>query len=96
MAASKGDAFVDALSTAADGLRAAGFEEDARSLREVVFETAWTSSSEMIGEIGLAILRIQQRARGRLPKEVAKSLESCLHQVKLVWPKIKLQQGPSG
>ncbi len=94
MAASKGDdTFPDVLSMAIGGLRAAGFGEDARSLQEIAFETAWTSSSEMVGEIGLAILRIQQRVGGRVPKEVAKSLEFCLRHVRQVWPGIKLAKG---
>ncbi len=93
MAASKGGTFLDVLSMAIDGLRAAGFEEDARSLQEVVYETAWSSSSEMVGEIGLAILRIQQGVGGRVPKEVAKSLQSCLRHVRQVWPGIKLRKG---
>ena len=92
MAAPKsGDDFLGALSNAIDGLRAAGLDEDAAKLRDLAFETAWTSSSEMIGEIGLAILGVQQRARGRLPKEVAKSLDSCMHHVKQVWPDIRLR-----
>jgi hypothetical protein len=74
MADSKDDNFVDALSLAIDGLRSAGFEEDARSLQEIGFEAPWTSSSEMVGEIGLAILRLQERVGSRIPKEVAKSL----------------------
>ncbi len=86
-----GDDFLEVLSQAIDRLRAAGFEEDARNLRDVAFETAWTSSSEMIGEIALAIFRVQQRARGRLPKEVAKALDLCMHHVKGVWPGIRLR-----
>lgn len=91
MAASKGDdTLLDALSLVICGLRAAGFEEDARSQQEIAFETAWTSSSEMVGEIGLAIRGIQERGRGRLPKDVARGLEDCMRFVRKVWPKIKL------
>ncbi len=86
-----GDDFLEALSQAIDRLRAAGFEEDARNLRDVAFETAWTSSSEMIGEIGLAILRVQQRARGKLPKAVARGLDRCMDHVREVWPDIRLR-----
>ena len=88
------DGLLEALTRAIDGLRAAGFEEDAKDLGGLVFETTWTISSEMIGEIGLAILRIQQQARGRLPADVAKDIESCMSHVKQVWPEIKLGKGP--
>ena len=75
------DNFSEALRRLIDTLRAAGFEEDAAKLRELVFETAWTSSSEMAGEIGLAILRIQQGGRGRLPKDVGRGLDARRHNI---------------
>lgn len=96
MAAPKSDHDpLEALTRAMDGLRAGGFEGEAKELRRLAFDTAWTSSSEVIGEIGLAILRIQRREAGRLPAEIAKALESCMDHVRQVWPDIKLLGGPS-
>src|SRR5574341_1447834 len=86
----RGDDLLGALTRTIDGLGAAGFEEEAKELRGLAFDTAWTSSSEMIGEIGLAILRTQRRAAGGLPAEVVSALESCMDHVRQVWPDIKL------
>ena len=87
----RGDDFLGTLSQAIDRLRAAGFKEDAAMLWDLAFEAAWTSSSEMVGESGLAILRVQQRARGKLPKPVARGLDLCMDHVREVWPDIRLR-----
>jgi hypothetical protein len=49
----------------------------------------------MIGEIGVAILKIQRQAAGGLPAETAKSLESCMDHVKKVRPDINHLRGSS-
>ncbi len=71
-------------------LRACGYPGKAEELRGIVHETAWTSSSEMLGEIGLCILRIQQGLGRKPPAELNEGLSRCLKVVRKTWPDIKL------
>ncbi|MFB3923555.1 MAG: hypothetical protein ACE145_17670 [Terriglobia bacterium] len=73
-------------------LRECGHETQAEELRKIVHGTAWSSSSEMLGEIGLCILRIQRDAGAKLPKEIQIGLERCLGAVRETWPAIKLSR----
>ena len=71
-------------------LRECGYVAKAEELRGIVHETAWTSSSEMLGEIGLCLLRIQQSLGRVPPAAVNESLARCLKAVRKTWPDIKL------
>jgi hypothetical protein len=51
--------------------------------------SAWTSSSEMIGELGLAVLRLQS-ANPPLPAELEPIARRCMNEVRKVWPRLKL------
>jgi len=46
------------------------------------------TSSEWLGEVGLAIRPFRARERGRVPADVQRSLEHCLAEVRKVWPKL--------
>lgn len=81
---------IDELDAVIDRLMTSGFPAEASELRSMTHETAWTSSSEMLGEIGLWILGIQRSLAGELPAEVKKGLARCLKFVRKTWPDIKL------
>jgi len=51
--------------------------------------TMWTSSSEMMGELGLAVLTIQSQS-GDIPGELGRALALCMKEVRKVWPDINL------
>ncbi len=70
-----------------------GCADEAARLRELVHETAWSSSSEMIGDIGLVILAIRDSAADRLSDEAASLLERCMEMVRRVWSEIGLGRG---
>lgn len=70
------------------GLRAHGLVAAADSLARLK-ASAWTSSSEMIGELGLAVLRLQSGSR-RLPDELTPVAERCMKEARKIWPDIKL------
>ena len=70
------------------GLGRCGFSDPARRLQELVHGTAWTTSSEMIGEIGLAVLSIQAAVSRELPRSVAADLRRVMAGVREVWPDI--------
>jgi len=69
-------------------LRAHGFSTAAESIAGVRTST-WTSSSEMIGELGLAVLKIQSQAAAA-PVELKQALRCCMKEVHKVWPDIKV------
>jgi hypothetical protein len=81
---------IDELDAVIDKLMNSGFPAEASELRSMTHETAWTSSSEMLGEIGLWILGIQRSLAGELPAEVKKGLARCLKFVRKTWPDIEL------
>ncbi len=70
-----------------------GCADEAARLRELVHEGAWSSSSEMIGDIGLAILAIRDSATDRLSDEAASTLDRCMDMVRRVWPEIGSGRG---
>ena len=66
--------------------KAAGFETAARDLEQSCFAVAFTTSSEMIGEHGLAIKRFLKVTRGTLPRSTKAKLNACLTKMGLAWP----------
>ena len=69
-------------------LRAYEYWEDADFILSLK-RTMWTSSSEMMGELGLAVLTIQSQNRD-IPDELSQALALCMKEVRKVWPGIKL------
>ncbi len=67
--------------------RAAGLSEAADEL-EARTSAAFTTSSEYLGEVGLAIRRFLARERGRVPAEVVRQLRDCLAAVRKAWPRL--------
>ena len=65
---------------------AAGLEAAARDLERACFAAAFTTSSEMLGEHGLAIKRFLQATRGTLPRSTKAKLKAYLAETGLAWP----------
>jgi hypothetical protein len=66
--------------------REAGLEDAAAELERRAF-APYTTSSEFIGEVGLAIRRFLSREGARLPPEAMELLCECLRDVGQLWPK---------
>ena len=68
----------------AASLRASGFVEQAARLEDVL-TTSWTTSSELYGELGLAVLAARRECR---PLSAAQKtlIRQCLRQVRTAWP----------
>ena len=66
-----------------EGLRKCGHVSDAQGL-ESLKVVGWTSASEMIGEMGHAILDLERD----LPDELKPLAARCLAEVRKVWPRI--------
>ncbi len=70
-----------------DRLRAQGYSIDAESISSL--RTAmWTTSSEMVGELGLAIMKFQSQ-NPAAPDELKLNLARCMKEVRKVWPGIR-------
>jgi len=67
--------------------RAAGLGPAADELQERT-SAAFTSSSEFLGEVGLAVERFLRRERGKVPADVERRLRMCLAEVRTVWPRL--------
>ena len=72
-------------------LRAEGFIEPATKLHRLLHEVAWTSSSELIGELGLALLAFE-RATPAMGSALRLLVDRCLHSVRKVWPDIEIAE----
>ncbi len=68
-------------------LRAQGLADAADSLASIK-AAAWTTSSEMLGELGMAILRIQSE-NARASNDLQRLLGRCMDEVRKVWPQSK-------
>jgi hypothetical protein len=67
--------------------RAAGLADSASQLEEQAF-AAYATSSEWLGEAGLAIKAFLASAGSALPQSVAEKLNVCLVEVHKVWPRL--------
>jgi hypothetical protein len=66
-------------------LERAGLSAQATALRDALFNTAYTSSSEFIGEMDRVIAAIA-RASGAVPAPVNQALARSLEEVHKIWP----------
>jgi gamma-glutamylcyclotransferase (GGCT)/AIG2-like uncharacterized protein YtfP len=69
-------------------LRADGRAEEARLLH-VLLGTAWTTSSEFLGEVGLVLKKIEAAGAGRLSGEAKIRLEAAFAVVGRAWPRLR-------
>jgi len=68
-------------------LRTAGHASTADKLDFILHRVAWTTGSELLGELGAEILRFQQSTPSA-SGAVQKSLNRSLDMVRRVWPDI--------
>lgn len=69
----------------AKALRAQGLNGAAERL-EGLLGTAWTTSTEMLGELGAEILRIEKENKKVLSAESRRRLAECKKDVRRAWP----------
>ena len=68
----------------ASALKDGGFTTHASRLESILSGT-WTTSSELISELGQAVVTIRRECRPLGPPQKA-LLKECLRQVRIVWP----------
>jgi len=78
--------FLPTLRTAIAEARAAGVDTECNALEARVF-ACYTTSSEWLGECGLAIRGFRRATRGRLPAATLRKLAACLREISKVWPR---------
>lgn len=69
-------------------LRTEGYIEPAAKLYMLLHEVAWTTGSELIGELGLTILSFERSVPVVSP-DLRRLLDSCISMVRRQWPDIK-------
>lgn len=68
----------------AAALAESGFTEHSRRLEDVLNGT-WTTSSELIAELGQVVLAVRKECKPLDPTQRA-LVNECLRQVRIVWP----------
>ena len=68
----------------ASALKESGFTAHSRRLESILNGT-WTTSSELIGELGQAVVAVRKECKPLSPAHKA-LLKECLRQVRIVWP----------
>jgi len=67
-------------------LRNDGLSEEADRLHVLLHEVAWTTGSELLGEIGQELKRIEQEESPKISTKSIKKIEECFRMVFRVWP----------
>jgi hypothetical protein len=80
--------FLPWLHEAIERLRTSGWPAEADEL-DAVTRSAYTTSSEMLGELGRTILRVERGLGPALPDEIAELLRRCLVEIRRVWPGLR-------
>ncbi len=67
-------AFIDSIT---EKLKSSGFASDADRLHELIHKMAWTTSSELLGELGMALTNIRKN-RHDLPSGIATDIRYAI------------------
>jgi hypothetical protein len=68
------DEFYKAIDNLIEKLSASGFNDEAGKINSLMHETAWTTGSELLGELSLALKSMKQK----YPKEISDEIKECL------------------
>ncbi len=75
--------FIDLLG---QRLTTEGLAEHASKLHTLVHEVAWTTGSELLGELGLELKRIQELHEPHLPSDLLAGISRALEFTREYWP----------
>jgi hypothetical protein len=67
-------------------MRQAGLNKEAEHLDFLLHKVAWTTSSELFGELGLSILKILDLPN--ISPAIHSRLEHCMAGIRIIWPDI--------
>jgi hypothetical protein len=75
-------------------LRGDGHPEEAQLIHDMIHKVAWTTGSELIGELGRAIARIRKQKLAGLSDESRRNMVEAMAMVRRVWPRLPEQENP--
>jgi hypothetical protein len=78
------DDFYKAMDNLAEKLALAGFSEEANKIHSLMHEAVWTTSAELIGELGLAMKGMRRRYPTEISKEITECLAFAIHHRKIL------------
>ncbi len=67
-------------------LRAEGFAKDAERLHYLIHNVAWTTSSELMGELGQEISKLRREHGDSFSASTRDQMEKAFQMVLQVWP----------
>lgn len=67
-------------------LRRDGLSAEADRLHVLLHEVAWTTGSELLGELGQELKKIEQRGTAKPSGDTGEKITECFRMVFRVWP----------
>lgn len=67
-------------------MRDEGLSTEADRLYVLLHKVAWTTGSELIGELGQALKKIEKEALPTISANSAQKIEDCFKMVHRMWP----------
>jgi hypothetical protein len=68
-------------------LRLDGLDTEAARLDYLIHKVAWTTGSELMGELGREMRKLQQEHGSKLSAETCTKMEAAFNIVRRVWPR---------
>ena len=78
------DDFYKAVDNLIEGLKTVGHPDEANKLDSLMHHTAWTTSSELLGELTLELKNMKGNYSSDITKEIAECLEFTTHHRKIL------------
>jgi hypothetical protein len=66
-------------------LRESGASDAADQLHTILHESAWTTSSELLGEIKLTLAGVRREKKGNLPSAILKDIDAFIAFIDKAW-----------
>jgi hypothetical protein len=76
--------FVDRLTIR---LADAGMTDAAKQLHTLLHETAWTTSSELLGEIRAVLIAATAQHHRQIPQPLLQDIHACINTINKAWTK---------
>jgi hypothetical protein len=77
--------FYEFIDRFVNDLKQNGFSEASRRLHEILHEMAWTTSSEVLGEIQIVLLELKRKEGGRLAQSTLADILLGLETIDEYW-----------
>ena len=67
-------------------LRNDGLQKEADLLHYLLYKVAWTTGSELIGELGQSIKKMEKQGQPKFSHDTKENIREAMGMVKRVWP----------